>query len=125
MKMLSLKQKVISGTLWMAAVSCGQQVLQFVVQIVLARLLVPHDYGTAAIVMCVCMFATVFSSAGISTALVQRKELPDSVKDAAAVITGGLALLLGGLVFVLSGPIARCYNLPELSLLFRRFLRTI
>ncbi len=115
----SIKSHVFSGTLWMAAVSCGQQVLQFVVQIVLARLLVPHDYGTAAIVMCVCMFATVFSSAGIGTAIVQRKELPDSVKDAAAVITGGMALFLGGVVFALSGLIASCYRLPELSILFR------
>ena len=103
----------------MAAISFGQQILQFVLQIVLARLLVPHDYGTAAIVMCVCTFATVFSSAGIGTAIVQRKELPDSVKDAAAVITGGMALFLGGVVFALSGWIASCYKLPELSTLFR------
>lgn len=115
----SIKKTVISGTLWMAVVSCSQQVIQFVVQIVLARLLVPHDYGAAAIVMCVCMFATVFSSAGIGTAIVQRKELPDSVKDAAAVITGGMALLMGGLVFAISGWIAVWYKLPELSVLFR------
>ena len=115
----SIKEHVFSGTLWMFAVSGGQQILQFIVQIVLARLLVPHDYGTAAIVMCVCMFATVFSSAGIATAIVQRKELPNSVKDAVAVITGGMALLLGCLVFALSGLIASCYKLPELSILFR------
>ncbi len=115
----SIKKTVFSGTLWMATISCGQQVLQFLLQIVLARLLVPHDYGAAAIVMCVCAFATVFSSAGIGVALVQRKELPDSVKDAAAVITGGMALLLGGIVFAVSGWIAVCYKLPELLLLFR------
>ena len=115
----SIKDRVFSGTLWMAAISFGQQILQFVLQIVLARLLLPHDYGAAAIVMTVCVFATVFSSAGIGTAIVQRKELPDSVKDAAAVITGGMALLLGGVVFTLSGLIASFYKLPELSILFR------
>lgn len=114
-----LKQKVFSGTMWMAAVSVCQQVLQFVVQIVLARLLMPHDYGVAAIASTICMFAVVFSSAGIGAAIVQRKELPDSVKDAAAVITGGMAILLGGGLFLLSGRIAIWYALPELSLLFK------
>lgn len=114
-----LKEKVFSGTMWMAAVSVCQQVLQFVVQIVLARLLVPHDYGVAAIASTICMFAAVFASAGIGAAIVQRKELPDSVKDAAAVITGGLAILLGGGLFLLSGRIATWYALPELSLLFK------
>lgn len=103
----------------MATVSVCQQVLQFVVQIVLARLLVPHDYGVAAIASTICMFAVVFSSAGIGAAIVQRKELPDSVKDAAAVITGGMAIFLGGGLFLLSGRIAIWYALPELSLLFK------
>lgn len=117
--MASIKQKVFSGTMWMAAVSVCQQILQFVVQIVLARLLVPHDYGVAAIAATICMFAVVFSSAGIGAAIVQRKELPDSIKDAAAVITGGMAILLGGGLFLLSGKIARWYGLSELSLLFK------
>ena len=50
----SIKQKVFSGTMWMAAVSVCQEVLQFVVQIVLARLLLPHDYGVAAIAATIC-----------------------------------------------------------------------
>lgn len=115
----SLKNKVFSGAIWMASISFLQQVVQFLVQIVLARLLVPDDYGTAAIVMSVCMFAVVFSSAGIGTALVQRKELDSTITDAVATITGGLALLLSGILFISSGGIASAYSLPELSLLFK------
>ncbi|MDO4527575.1 MAG: oligosaccharide flippase family protein, partial [bacterium] len=103
----------------MASISFLQQIVQFVVQIVLARLLLPDDYGTAAIVMAVCVFAVVFSSAGIGTALVQRKELNRELTDAVATITGGFALLLGGLLFFGSGWIASFYSLPALSLLFK------
>ena len=53
----SLKQRVFTGTLWMAAISFGQQVLAFVVQIVLARLLVPKDYGVVSLVMTIGSFA--------------------------------------------------------------------
>lgn len=115
----SLKKKVFSGAVWMSSISLLQQVLQFLVQIVLARLLVPKDYGTAAIVMSLCMFAVVFSSAGIGTALVQKKELTSKITDAAATITGGLALILGSVVFFGSDCIASFYKLPELSLLFQ------
>lgn len=115
----SLKQKVFTGTLWMAAISFGQQVLAFVVQIVLARLLVPKDYGVVALVMTIGSFAVVFSTAGIATALVQRKELPKSVIDAAATITGGVAILLGGSIFVASNAIASYYELPEMVFLLR------
>lgn len=115
----SLKQRVFTGTLWMAAISFGQQVLAFAVQIVLARLLVPKDYGVVALVMTIGSFAVVFSTAGIATALVQRKELPRSVIDAAATITGGIALLLGGSIFVAREAIASYYDLPEMSFLLQ------
>lgn len=115
----SVKSKVFSGAIWMASISLLQQVLQFIVQIILARLLLPDDYGTAAIVMSVCMFAVVFSSAGIGTALVQRKDLNREIIDAVATITGGFALLLGGLLFFSSGWMASFYHLPALSLLFK------
>lgn len=115
----SLKKKVFSGAIWMSSISLLQQIFQFLVQIVLARLLVPKDYGTAAIVMSLCMFAVVFSSAGIGTALVQKKELTSKITDAAATITGGLALVLGSVVFFGSNWIATFYKLPELSLLFQ------
>ena len=115
----SLKQRVFVGTLWMSATSFGRQVLAFVAQIVLARLLVPKDYGVVAIVMSIGSFAVVFSTVGISTALVQRKELPKDVVDAAAVITGGLAILLGGTIFVSSRVISSFYKLPEMTFLIR------
>ena len=115
----SLKQRVFTGTLWMATISFGQQVLAFVVQIVLARLLVPKDYGVVALVMTIGSFAVVFSTAGIATALVQRRELPRPVIDAAATITGGIAILLGGSIFVASNVIASYYALPEMAFLLR------
>lgn len=115
----SLKSKVFSGAIWMASISFLQQIVQFLVQIVLARLLLPDDYGTAAIVMSICTFAVVFSSAGIGTALVQRKELDSAITDAVATITGGFALLLGGGLFISSGWISEFYSLPALSLLFK------
>lgn len=115
----SLKQTVFGGTMWMAGISLCQQALQFVVQIVLARLLVPHDYGVAAVVMTLCSFASIFATAGVGTALIQRKNLSREVVDATAIITGALAILLGGGIFIASGPLAEMYKMPETSFLFK------
>lgn len=103
----------------MATMSGCQQIMAFVVQIILARLLVPHDYGVAVLVMTIDSFAVVFSTAGIGTALVQRKELSMPIVDASAVITGGMAVVLGGALFCASNGISHYYALPEMSFLLK------
>ena len=115
----SLRQKVFSGTLWMVFMSGGQQVLSFLVQLVLARLLVPHDYGVAAIVMTIGGLASVFASAGVSTAIVQRKEILTGLVDAVAWTTLGVALLLGGILVGSSSLFASYYHEPSLVFLLR------
>lgn len=49
--------------------------LSIVVEIILARLLTPHDYGVVAIVVVFTTFFTTFSDMGLSVAIVQRKDL--------------------------------------------------
>lgn len=115
----TVRQKVFSGTLWLMGVSFAQQILQFVVQIVLARLLVPNDYGTAALVMTIGSFAVVLSSAGIGAAIVQRKEMPRSILDAAAVITGALAIVLSSILFFSAPLVSRLLGVGALSLLLK------
>ena len=115
----SFEKKAFSGSLWMAGVSFGQQIVQFAVQIVLARLLLPRDYGVAALVMTIGSFAVVFSSAGIGAALVQRKDLTRDMIDASAVITAGLACALGLAIFCLSDFASRFYEISELSFLLK------
>lgn len=113
------KQKAFSGTLWMMGASFGRQILQFAVQIVLARILLPRDYGIAALVMTIGGFAVVFSTAGIGAVLVQRKDLSREMLDASVVITAVVAIFLGLAIFVGADFAARYYAAPELSFLLK------
>lgn len=115
----SLKSKVFSGVIWMAGISACQQIMAFFVQIILARLLVPHDYGVAALVMTIGSFAVVFSTVGIGTAIVQKKNLSPATIDAVAIITAGIAVLLGGILFLTSNVIGRYYGLDEMPFLLK------
>ena len=53
----------------------GTQGIQFIMSIILARLLLPSDFGLVAIVSVFISFASVFVQSGFNMALVQKKEV--------------------------------------------------
>lgn len=69
----SYKNKVMSGLLWKLMERGGTQGIQFIVQIILARLLLPEDYGIIALVLVFITIANVFVQSGFNTALIQKK----------------------------------------------------
>lgn len=72
------------------------QGIQFIVSIILARLLLPEDYGLIAIVTILIMLANVLVQSGFNTALIQKKDA-DEV-DFSSVFY--LSLLFAGLLYV-------------------------
>lgn len=63
----------ISNFIWRFAERCGAQLVTFIVSIVLARILVPEDYGTIALVTVFTAILQVFVDSGLGTALIQKK----------------------------------------------------
>ena len=72
--MRNLKHQAISGVRWTGLSTGITTGLQFIQVAVLARLLRPEDFGLMAMVMVVIGFAQVISEAGLSEAIIQRKE---------------------------------------------------
>lgn len=69
-----IKNKVASGLFWKLLENGGAQGIQFVIAILLARLLTPAEYGVVGIIMIFITIANVFVQSGFSTALVQKKQ---------------------------------------------------
>ena len=69
------KNKVISSLIWKFLERGGVQGVQFVLSIVLARLVTPEDYGVIALLLVFTQIATVFVQSGFNTALIQKKIL--------------------------------------------------
>jgi len=69
--------KIISSVLWKALERVGTQGIQFIVQILLARLLLPEDYGLIALITIFITFANVFVQRGFNNALIQKKKADD------------------------------------------------
>lgn len=55
----NLRQKIGAGISWNFANQMLAQALQFVVMIILARLLTPHDYGVVGLVLTSTGFAAI------------------------------------------------------------------
>lgn len=107
---MSLKSSVITSLIWKFLERIGTQGVQFVVAIVLARLLSPADFGLIALVTVFVTIANVFVQSGLNTALIQKKNADNL--DFSTVFYSCLALavvLYMGLFF--GAPvIARFYN---------------
>jgi O-antigen/teichoic acid export membrane protein len=94
----SFRNKTISGVIWKTMENGGNQLVRFVISIVIARILDPANYKTLALLLIFINIADVFVKRGFSTALIQRKDA-DNV-DFSSVLWAGLAIA-GMLYFVL------------------------
>lgn len=63
---------LLTGIIWKFMEKASAQIISFVVSIILARILLPEQYGLIAMVNAFIAIADVFLSAGFSNALVQK-----------------------------------------------------
>ena len=70
----NLKNSIFSGVFWKFAERILAQGVSFIVSVILARILMPSDYGIVALILVFINIANVFVNSGFSTALVQNKE---------------------------------------------------
>ena len=75
--MNSIKSKVISGIFWQYAQRLSAQIVQFIVSLILARLLLPEDFGTIAIIGVFITISNLFIDSGFGNALIQKKNIDD------------------------------------------------
>lgn len=111
----SFRNKTISGVIWKAMESGGNQAVRFVISIVLARMLDPENYTTLALLLIFVNIADVFVKRGFSTALIQRKDADNT--DFSSVLWASLAIsaALYVALFIGAPAIARFYEEPLIA----------
>ncbi|MGI6229931.1 MAG: lipopolysaccharide biosynthesis protein [Tractidigestivibacter sp.] len=89
-------------------------VVQLIVTMVLARLLTPEEYGTVAVVTVFTSFFSILADVGVSTAIIQYKDLEYEDFNALFFFCMILGLGLAAFFCLLSLPISMIYNEGEL-----------
>ena len=75
--MKDLKQKTLSGFIFKFAERGAAQGISFVVQIILARILMPEEFGTVALLTVLMLILDVFVTYGFGNSLVVNKKSDD------------------------------------------------
>lgn len=118
---MSDKRNVFSGLFWKFSERILAQGVSFVVSIILARILMPEDYGIVSMVNIFITIADVFVVSGFSTALIQKHDANET--DFSTILY--CSLLVSVLIYVvlfLSAPfIAVFYDEPILAQVIRVF----
>jgi len=115
----SLKQKTVSGLTWSFIDNFANQGIQFVVGIVLARLLTPEEFGLIGMITIFIAVSQSFIDSGFSSALIRKNNCGE--KDYATVFIYNMVvgLVLYFILFFLAIPISNFYSQPILKTLIR------
>ena len=113
------KNIVISSLIWKFLERGGVQGVQFILSIVLARLISPEDYGVIALILVFIQIATVFIQNGFNTALIQKKESDDTDFSSIFYLSLFVALICYVILFFVAPFIAKFYNQEILTPVIR------
>lgn len=115
----NLKQKTKRGLYWKMFDQGATQVMQFVVGVVMARLLSPEDYGITALPAVFMAVAGIFIDGSFSAALVRKPEVTEKDLSTAFYYSLGVGIFMYLCLFIAAPWIAVFYNTPVLTPLIR------
>lgn len=114
-----LKQKAASGMIWTAVQKYSTLAIGFISGIILARLLMPEDYGAIGMLAIFMSLAEVFIDAGFGSALIQKKNPTQEDYSTVFYFNIGMSLVLYLLLFFCAPAISNFYRMPILCKILR------
>jgi PST family polysaccharide transporter len=105
----------VRGTLVTVSGQAGRFVVQAVSVLVLARLLLPEDFGLMAMVLSVAGVATVIGDAGLSLAALASRDLDDDQRSALFWLNGAVGLATAGALALMAPWLALLFERPALE----------
>lgn len=115
----NLKEKTVFGMMWGAVGKVGTLTINFLSNLVLARLLMPQDYDCIGMLAIFLAVSNIFIQGGLGAALIQKKN-PTKL-DYSTVFYWNLvfAVIFYAILFVIAPFVARFYGIPILEPMLR------
>lgn len=113
------KSKIISSLLWKLLERGGTQGIQFIVMIILARILLPEEFGLIILVSIFITIAGVIAQSGFNTALIQKKKVDEIDFSSVFYLNLLVTTILYVLLFITAPYIALFFDHPQLTLILR------
>ena len=110
----SVKRSIATGAAWMVLFKVVDRMLGVISTVVLARLLVPADFGLVAMAMSVIALLELMSAFGFDVALIQKQSPTRTDFDTAWTLNLSIAFCVAALTAALAVPVAGFYAEPRL-----------
>ncbi len=115
----TLKHKAVNGVLWRIAEQGGKQVIYFGISVLLARLIMPDQFGMVAMLTVFTSICGVFIDSGFSTALIRKTNRTQADCSTVYWFNIVISILCYIILFVCSPFVADFYDMPQLSSILR------
>jgi len=115
----SLRDKTVKGTLWSSIERFSVQGIQFVVMVIMARILSPADYGLVGMLAIFIAVSQSLIDSGFSQALIRKQNRSETDNSTVFFFNIGVGGILYLLLFICAPFIARFYKEPILCPLTR------
>lgn len=119
--MTKQKNTLFSNLIWKFGERFLAQIVSFVVSIVLARMLMPEDYGVISLILVFITFADVFVTSGFSTSLIQKKDADEIDFSTIFFCSFAVSIVIYVILFFTAPLIADFYSTPILVPILRVF----
>lgn len=115
----TLKQKALQGVFWSLIERFSVQGVQFILSILIARLISPLDYGLVAMISVFMVIAQTLIDSGFSNALIQRKNRNESDFSTVFYFNILISIIVYCLLYISAKYIAVFYAEPKLIIVTR------
>lgn len=116
---MNLAQSIRSSTKWLLAGSLGGQLLNFAFGVILARLLLPEDFGLLVTVQIFTGVAGLIAGGGMGQALIRSKDATDRDFNVVFTLQFAICIFIFGFFYAIAPSFARWYDEPLYETLLR------
>jgi lipopolysaccharide exporter len=118
---MSRSKKSVISAFYLILDSVFQKLIGLVSTLILARILVPDDFGIIAIAALAYGFIEVFSQTGSNQYVISRQTIDDELVNSAWTLDVMVKLVVFVLMQMAALPVSEYYDNPEIEALFRAY----
>ncbi|EMU9122493.1 lipopolysaccharide biosynthesis protein [Providencia stuartii] len=116
---MNIKRNVASGFKWSALERLSVQLIQVLIQLVLARLLGPDAFSLVGMLAIFIAIAQVFIEGGVTNALLRKEIINEQDLSTAFVINFSMSLIIYLIIYLTAPLISAFYSQPDLANLIK------
>lgn len=116
---MSLRKKATSGLVWTFGQQFGNQIITFLVSIILARILTPEQFGLIGMIIVFIAIGQSLMDSGLTQSLIRNTDVDQEDLSTVFYFNLGASVLIYLLIFLIAPLIADFYETPILTDLLR------